>query len=143
MTKKGDTVYTYTSKAYPELVALYKRWYPNGDGVKVVPKDLELSPIMARQWYMGKGDLVFPEDDHPYIEFDTGSFDKESVDRLVAALQKQGFKASRRPADNEISLSADSVEDFLKWIGPCPVSCYDYKWDIGNSGKGEKIAADN
>jgi len=129
--KTGAIYYGYKSRSYPELVPIYKRWYP--DGKKTVPKDLELTPIMARQWYIGDGGFNDYKRKHPGIVLSTYDFDQQSVEYLVGELCRQGFKAMRRPASNTIGLSAHSVQDFLNWIGPCPISCYDYKWDINCS----------
>jgi len=124
----GAITYRQASKSYPELVDVYKRWYP--EGKKIVPKDLKLTPLVCRQWYIGDGHLAHPKRGRPSISFATCSFDKESVEYLVKELCKQGFKATRWPSNNYIGLSVHSVQDFLEWIGPCPISCYDYKWEI-------------
>lgn len=41
------------SRSYKELAALYKRWYPLRK--KRVPFDLELSPDLVANWYIGDG----------------------------------------------------------------------------------------
>lgn len=47
--------YHYCSKSYRELVSYYSRWYPNRK--KIVPKDLKLTPVTVRQWYIGDGSI--------------------------------------------------------------------------------------
>lgn len=130
----GAMEYHYATRSYPELVPFVKEWYSERDGKMkktTVPKDLKLTPIMARQWYLGDGHLAHPKDSRPSISLATCDFDIASVSYLVKELCKQGFKATRRPSSNTIGLSTYSVPDFLKWIGPCPISCYDYKWAYG------------
>jgi len=56
-----------------------KRWYP--EGVKEVPRDVQLTPIILANWFMGDGSSSrFKE--HPNLVqavFATESFSKESV----------------------------------------------------------------
>lgn len=118
--------YSYQSRLYPELVPMQKKWYP--DGKKIVPKDLVLTPIMARQWYIGDGGINLTNW-RPYIDFSTYAFDKASIDHLLEELRGKGFRVNHWPASNTIGMSVESVKDFLDWIGPCPISCYQYKWD--------------
>jgi len=125
--RTGAISYNYQSKSYPELVPIRKRWYPNGK--KIVPQDLRLTPIIARQWYLGDGGLTSYKSKHPGIVLATCDFDRQSIDHLIEELNRLGFKATYQPANNSIYLSAYSVKDFLEWIGPCPISCYDYKWN--------------
>lgn len=129
--------YHYASRSYPELVRIRQRWYPNGK--KIVPKDLILTPIMARQWYIGDGSLNPIEKGRPNIVFSTCDFDKASIDHLLEELSGKGFKVSYRPSDNKIGMSVKSVKDFLDYIGPCPIDCYSYKWDYQDNRKGHRI----
>jgi len=126
----GAITYRYKSRSYPELVPIRQRWYPNGK--KTVPKDLELTPIMARQWYLGDGGFDNYERKHPGVVLSTCDFDRQSIDHLIEELNQLGFKVTYQPAHNSIRIWVRSVEDFLKWIGPCPIACYDYKWDYKN-----------
>ena len=129
--KGNDGVYYfYGSKSYPELITIRERWYPRGK--KIVPKDLELTPMIVRQWYIGDGSLKHPrhrKHERPNITLATCGFDKQSVEHLIGELKKQGFIVTHQPSNNVIGLSSYSVQDFLSWIGPCPVPCYDYKWN--------------
>lgn len=38
------------------------------------------------------------------------------------------IKAKQQPSSNTINISVHSVKGFLKYIGNCPVKCYQYKW---------------
>ncbi|GAJ16965.1 unnamed protein product, partial [marine sediment metagenome] len=40
-----------------------------------------------------------------------------------------GFQCTRE-SDNKIHISTKSTKDFLNYIGPCPVKCYEYKWKV-------------
>jgi len=135
---KGNpyTAYSYISRSYPELVPIRQRWYP--DGKKIVPKDLGLNPTMARQWYIGDGGLYSQAGGRPYIAFSTCTFDKPSIDHLLEELRGKGFKVNHWPSCNKIGMSVYSVKDFLNWIGPCPIDCYQYKWDYQDNRKSVK-----
>lgn len=124
--QNGGVSYHYCSKAYPALVAIRQRWYP--EGKKIIPKDLTLTPIMARQWYIGDGGLCQYRGRRPNITFYTSGLDIDSVNYLIEQLRQHGLNATRQPAENVIGLSVHSVRDFLAWIGPSPIQCYDYKW---------------
>lgn len=127
--KKSKTFgYHYTTRYYPELVPLRQRFYPEGE--KIVPKDLILTPIMARQWYIGDGRLSVSAERCSQISFSTCAFDKASIDYLLKELRDKGFKVSHWPSSNKIGMSVKSIMDFLDWIGPCPIDCYQYKWEV-------------
>lgn len=127
--KRGNISYSYTSRAYPELLYIHKKWYPKGK--KIVPKDIKLTPITLKQHYIGDGSLNKRKDKKhwkPYIVLSTNNFTILDVEWLVKYLIRLGFKTLRRPARNDISVSVHSTKDFLNYIGKCPVECYQYKW---------------
>ena len=125
--KHNSYYYSYKSYSYIELLPIYNKWYP--DGKKIVPKDIVLTPLVCRQWYIGDGTLKCPVYERPSIRLCTNGFKVDDVNWLVKQLNKLGFKATRQPADNIIHILVDSVEDFLNYIGGCPVKCYEYKWN--------------
>lgn len=122
-----------TSKAYDGLRTLYEKWYP--DGEKRVPLDLELTSLIARQWYIGDGSLAHPRNGNAWIILCTQGFKKEEVLYLIKQLQIWGIKSTRQKSANSIYIGPRAVKKFLDWIGPCPhkiVSVYGYKWAIEN-----------
>ena len=118
--------YHYNSCAYAELKDLYNKWYPNGK--KIVPKDIELTPLTCRQWYIGDGSLEHQKYCRPFIRLYTMGFTICDVNWLVKKLIKLGFKTTRQLSQNRIYISSYSTKDFLNYIGKCPVKCYEYKW---------------
>lgn len=118
--------YDYVSRAYPELLVIRKKWYPKGK--KIVPRDIKLTPLTVRQWYIGDGSLVKSK----FITLYTQCFTVYDVNWLVKQLRKLGFKANRQKRDNTIRISNKNTRktsrDFLDYIGKCPVKCYKYKW---------------
>lgn len=125
----GDCyIYCYNSPRYVELLPVRKKWYPNGK--KIVPRDMELTPLTCRQWYIGDGSLKGKtRHSQPFITLATNNFTIEDVEWLKNQLKKLNFKTTRRPSDNSIGISSVySTKDFLNYIGLCPVKCYQYKW---------------
>ena len=127
--KKPAIDYSYSSLSYAELLFLYKKWYP--EGKKIVPKDIELTPLTCRQWHLGDGSLAHPKRwGRPSIDLYTCGFIPEDVEFLVSKLNELGFKCTRQPSSNAIYISPYFTPDFLNYIGKCPVKCYEYKWEI-------------
>lgn len=124
--REKSTIYQFETLTYPSMTEFYHRWYP--DGEKIVPKDIELSSITVRQWYIGDGQLCRKGDGG--IALFTIPFPKEDVEFLIDKLVEKGFKASRW-SDNTIYIWKRSKDDFLEYIGSCPEEIkeyYGYKW---------------
>ena len=126
--KNKITEYDYASLSYEELLPIRQKWYPNDK--KIVPKDIELTPLTCRQWIIGDGSLIHHINKNPCIVLYTNGFTVEDVEFLVYKLNELGFKVTRQPANNIIYISPYSTPDFLNYIGKCPVKCYQYKWDL-------------
>lgn len=122
----NNITYNYNSKSYAELLPLRQKWYPNSK--KIIPKDIKLTSLTCKQWYIDDGSLIIVKNKNPYIRFSTCGFPISDVKWLVKQLNKLGFKATRRPSDNTIRISTISTQNFLDYIGHCPVKCYQYKW---------------
>ena len=125
--KKPAITYQYHSLFYEELLPIRQKWYP--EGKKIVPKDIELTPLTCRQWMIGDGCLRQFKDGSFGIILYTDGFAIGDVEFLVSKLNELGFKCTRQPAHNVIYISTHSVKDFLDYIGECPVECYQYKWN--------------
>jgi len=123
------SVWQYASLSYPELAKMKALWYP--EGKKIVPKNIVLNPIVARQWYIGDGSLTHLNRDNsnPYIVLATCAFSEHSINTLIEQLSNLGFQATHQKVGNIIYIRTSSVKDFLDYMGPSPVSCYDYKFD--------------
>jgi len=135
---KSYMMYCYASRDYPELVPIREKWYPEGSRKKIVPKDLKLNSLICRQWYIGDGGFHNLAAGRPDIVFSTNDFDKASIDYLLKELRGKGFKVTHQPSHNKIGMSVKSVKDFLEYIGPCPIDCYQYKWDYQDNRKRAK-----
>lgn len=128
--KKFDRYYYYYSSLhYSKLLLLRKKWYP--DGKKIVPKDIRLTSLTLRQWFIGDGTLMCPRQTgwKSSIVLYTCGFSIPDVEFLKAELIKLGFKTTRHKHNNALYISTKSTKEFLNYIGPCPVDRYQYKWD--------------
>jgi len=125
--KSNSLYYQYTSCSYCELKILRDLWYP--DGIKDVPRNIELTPLTCRQWYIGDGCLV-NNGRQLFITLATNSFPISTVEWLVIQFTGMGIRTTRQPSSNQMYISAYSVRDFLDYIGECPVECYKYKWEV-------------
>lgn len=132
---KEYTYYVYCSRHYAELKNLWKKWYrpatkeEREKGItfpKVVPKDLKLTPLMCRQWYIDDGHLATNKRSN-YIYICAKDFSSVEIDFLAGLLSNLRF-LTRACKDKYIWISTKSTPDFLNYIGPCPVKCFEYKW---------------
>lgn len=119
--------YRYQSLGYPELLDLYRKWYPKG--IKIIPEDMKLTPLVCRQWYLGDGSLDFGNSRHAHIKLATYNFHQNDIERLVEQFKNLGFETKRYSSSNCISISSNSTKDFFNYVGKCPIQCYQYKWD--------------
>lgn len=121
------TDYHYSTKSYRKLIPYYNKWYNNK--IKIIPEDLELTPITLRQWYIGDGFYNNRKD----IGFSSYNFSKSEVKSLIELLDNIGIKSSMMKS-NGIHFSRYSIGIFFDYIGPCPEeikSIYGYKWPTG------------
>jgi len=123
--EKGNIAYHFNSLSYAELFPIYNKWYPNDK--KIIPRGLELTPLILRQHYIGDGSLIHQKRNTRII-LSTCGFLIEDINWMIKKLDELRFKVTRQPSTNAILISSYSVKDFLNYIGKCPVSCYQYKW---------------
>lgn len=124
--KRAYWSYRYASKSYVELANLYLKWYPNGK--KIVPKDIKLTPVTVRQWYIGDGH--FGKGNSYHLEIATCGFTSSDVEFLVNKLKGINIDC-HRTNDNRIFIGISSINVFFDYIGNCPreiKDIYGYKW---------------
>ena len=84
-----NTIYTIQTRTYPYFYKLRQEWYP--EGIKIVPKSLELNPEILLYWYLDDGSLG-----EWGIRLCTNSFDKKSDQHLQQELYlKFGIMSKR------------------------------------------------
>lgn len=126
-TNKTYTSYRFRSVSNITFFELRNRWYP--DGNKVIPNDVVLSPITTLIWYLGDGSLMKAKRSY-YIKLSTNGFQKENVESVLFP-QISTYNPSFVYATKSqwwVYIPRRNIDKFLKFIGDCPVSEYDYKW---------------
>ena len=129
--KNKEDIYHYASLCYKELKPLREKWYPTGK--KIVPKDVELTPITVRQWFIGDGNLQFVRQrknykPYPELVIYTCGFPISDVEFLIFKLKEIGIEATRQSYHNSVHIRNKSLASFYSYIGSCPTECYKYKW---------------
>ncbi len=140
---KNSISYLYASLSYPELLPIRNKWYrlynPATDPlnwrhkyIKIVPRNIKLTPLVCRQWYIGDGSLhhkKYKKYQYNSILLCSEGFPIFDIEFLVKKLNELGFKSTKQK-DNNIYISMKSTPAFLKYIGECPINCYQYKWAL-------------
>ena len=117
---------TYTNETFTEQ---YNRWYRNG--IKHLPQDLVLTPLICLIWYIGDGGICHANRTE-YIKLSTQCFSKDEQETILLPQLIQ-FEASLMKTDNEqyfIYIPRRKEKEFLDYIGKCPFNDYMYKWEI-------------
>jgi len=113
---------------------LRKKWYV--DGKKIIPNDLELTPLICYYWYLGDGSLLC-NNKKPYkfsISLHTQGFYFEDVCKLKNELEKKiiGVKVSICKNKNNqpmIFLSGKNALLFLNYLPKNNIKSFDYKFN--------------
>lgn len=79
--------YTLRTLTYVEFKSERRRWYPAG--IKIVPIDVDLSPISVAYWFCGDGTMTR----HGYLNFCTDGFRRRAVMFLAMRLVSNGITA--------------------------------------------------
>lgn len=129
---KWFTTHSFSTISTKQLHELENKWYENR--TKILPKDVELSPLSVLHWYIGDGSLPNGQ----YIIFCTDNFSRKEVEELSSKLneilniESIPFKYGKY---NRIFLSKRSAEKLLHYIGPPPFNSIEYKWNLMKFGK--------
>lgn len=120
--------YSFRTQANIAFTKLYKEWYHNG--VKIIPENLVLTPLICLIWYIGDGCLSNLRDSQELV-LATNCFSKENQEQILLP-QLQNFEAKLRHCTKEqyrIIIPRRKIQNFLNYIGECPFADYQYKWD--------------
>lgn len=130
--------YRYQTRYYIELGSLQKRWYrkPTDEerkrgrkSIKILPRDLGLTPLACLLWYLGDGWLSTYKGSIS-AQFATQSFTWDEIGRLKSLLTELGFKSSTHKSKS-LKIWVASTRDFFDYICPCPKEikgCLGYRW---------------
>ncbi len=126
---KPLVAYSLATLTYAELLPLYNCWYPTSSA-KLPPGDLQLTPLMLREWYVGDGTLRTyrgkTETSHSVLLCNY-SFTRDKKEMLAKQLRLMGLQLS--VLNEGFLIRTASTPHFFKLIGDCPVpEIYGYKW---------------
>jgi hypothetical protein len=121
---KYNSLYGIRTMSHPDLHQ-FVSWYSTGE--KRFPANLELTPDIARMWYICDGwlakDSKSGDSDRVMIK---ASNEADRVDYLINLLKDAGFDAGF--SREAIQISAFDTDRFLQWMGSPPPG-FHYKWD--------------
>lgn len=126
--KKYGEQPTLSSINYRFLGRMRIKWYPNG--IKIVPRDLILTPKILAYWYMGDGGIWKSKRGSVKLTLYTDSFSFNDIQFLIFKLGELGieFKYCKRGNGYIIYTSkAKNVTNFLKTIEPYLLKTFNYK----------------
>ena len=133
----GKTYYgcLLSSRSCMYLAEQYRRWYPKG--IKIVPRDVRLTPATVANWFMGDGSSVWHQyksmPGHKYVEakFATHNYTKEDVELLKGLLEQFGVKNPRVYPDRGYYYISVCNEEGAVWlmhtIEPFIAPSYEYR----------------
>jgi len=124
--------------SHKDLKPLYKKWYPkSNDYKKVIPEDVDISPVSLLNWFMDDGTSYQRRKNSKtkqiVIVLCSECFTKKNQQMIVDKINKEyglGFKvvAYSHGTRWRIRLPQSQTSLFYEIIGPCPVPSMEYKW---------------
>jgi hypothetical protein len=124
-TNKTYVSYYFRTKCMEIFTIFHDRFYI--DKIKIVPKDLQINNINLLFLYIGDGEL---ESKHGHIKLHTNLFTIKEVQFLSELLYKYNARSTKKTLNQYIIyIPRKKVNEFLKYIGKCPFTDYEHKWD--------------
>lgn len=147
-TGKYNHTVSYYSHASPTFTQVQNRWYV--DRIKHIPKDLVLTPLVCKIWYIGDGSLRNSNRSNTQdIVFATNCFELNEIETIIIP-QLEQFEAKIYPiGKGQYTVrigKKKNVRKFLEYIGECPFDDYAYKWDVKDNikaGAGQSLYFDD
>jgi len=140
--------YYLTSHKDIELTKEYRRWYKWNERLqkilKIVPKDLEISPLMLKYWFYGDGTTIRDKTQQNIVSLKlcTDGFTLEECEYLQNKLSNinisLNIRKNSRPNTSSnynrgyelVSKKISVIQNFFDYIGECDVEGFQYKWKI-------------
>lgn len=123
-----------------DLNDYFYRWYKNK--IKVVPKDLVITPTLVLHWFCGDGSTSYLSGrNRSRLVLCTHGFSHEEViflQRVMKNVCNLGiYKSNKIKKNGEFgyylaSINTEEIRKFFNYIGPCPkeVPSLEYKWKV-------------
>lgn len=116
------------SDASPILKIEHSRWYINR--IKIVPKDITITPVLLANWYMGDGSNHRSTSGHRQLRFSTEGFTESEVDFLINQLVLREIPAHKYQSGKGFIISIqefDEVNQLLNTMKPFILPSFNYK----------------
>lgn len=97
-----------------------QKWYPNG--TKIVPRDLQLTPLICAIWFCDDGSVIYKNKNNLRLQFATDGFTKSDVKFLAKLLAKElgaDFKVYPKEGHYVIHAYTEATIKFIHYIKPC------------------------
>lgn len=118
-TQKTYTSCRFRTRCAPVFVPYRTKWYP--EGIKIVPEDLELTPLICAIWFCDDGSAV-REGDSLQLSLYTDGFQKKEVEFLSELLQNKfgdGFVVQLKSDEKfYIRMRKEAGFNFIDYITP-------------------------
>ena len=136
-TNKCYECYEFSSISSPTFTEEHDKWYK--DGIKHIPDDLILTPLMCKIWYLGDGSLINVKNaNYQRLCLYTNAFLKDEIEKILICQLKEFnptlIKMDKNKNDGTgyaICIGEkDNIKKFINYIGECPFEDYSYKWEV-------------
>lgn len=129
--EKYNDIYIIRTRRLPYF-RRFKNWYTE-DG-KRFPDDLELTPVIAKYWYVCDGTVNWMRNYSAKIQF-TSRNESGREEFVTELFERAGFTIQKNR--HMYYLSVDESESMLEWMGSPPPG-FEYKWEIESRSTYEK-----
>lgn len=116
--------YCLRSRSDPYLTEQRKRWYPQG--VKIVPQDIKITPVVLYYWYIGDGCLVRRKGRIKNIQLSTDGFSNENLILLKEKMLDLNLKVSI--CNKRLLIFRGETKRLLNLLPKNKIKGYDYKF---------------
>ena len=127
-------MYTVWSRSHPYFSRL-RSWYVSGS--KRIPENFELTPKMAKFWYISDGFLDVDRNRTPRAAIRTRT-ESDRSEFLLDLFREHGFDPNFRRGT--VLFSRDETPAFLSWIGNPPPG-FEYKWVLDSRERYDRLKA--
>jgi len=129
--KKSYHQVSFRTKAIPAFKEFHEKWYP--DGLKIIPEDLELTPLVCAIWFADDGCILQTGKNALTMKISTDGFGKKGASLLAGKLQEKlgcEFLIYQRKKDRDlwmIKVATQPAIKFLEYIDPMFDICMERK----------------
>lgn len=123
--------YTLITNCDKCLIEYRKLWYP--EGIKIIPKNLILTPTIVKYWFYGDGSTSYYNNKKGIkLTLHTNGFTVEDCEFLVNEFKKLNIHFGINFCNKQpiLTIRKKSLYDFFDYIGECNLECFKYKWKI-------------